>query len=133
MPVLKDVECMDCGCQGEEMVGSDVEQLRRECPACGEETDHRTLVGGGRLKPFITAASFAGREWSDEEVECQGVTATIGEHGEAVTDLDKGDVIHDRPQYGAEERSILRDQMKSATRRNRGQAGLVFDLGSKRQ
>ena len=127
MSVLKDMVSSCCGAWREAQVegGASTELLR--CFSCGEITEHSShCTGGVKLKPFITAAAFAGRNWSDEEVKIGGFECTTNT-GEPIVDLDTGNRIDEREEYGSGSIAEMNDEVKSDQAREKGRTPIFFD------
>jgi hypothetical protein len=99
--------CEVCGAIREAIVDGDCVRLELGCRACEARTSHVSRCSGGvKLKPYITEASYDGRDWSGD-VKYMGAAAEYAD-GSAVTERD-----------GSRPDSRFRDSSRIEDRRER--------------
>jgi len=124
--VLKDLFCSRCGSVRSEMVPGDVTDIILSCANCGMDAVYRShCTGGVRLKPYVTLASYAGRDWSGD-IEFLGYRAE-SEDGKAEMDR-RGKAIHGREKFSRDAREETRARRRHKRQIERGQRKKIYFL-----
>jgi hypothetical protein len=124
--VLKDIFCTKCETIREHAMPWQASNARVKCATCGRATNHQVVCNGGiKLKPFLTAAALAGREWSDEEVDFDNWGVESG--GEENIDYNTGKKLTDDPRFKPESMKEEREEAQAEIDRKKGRTPLFFD------